>query len=82
MKIELAIQTAVVHNKDMDATSKVVLPVRVATGSTLRIKGAGDVDGGWSTVECVDAEHARQVMAAYPSAEMPCWRNPNAAWNR
>lgn len=65
----------------MGKTTKVVLPVRVAAGATLRIKGASDMDGGWSTIECVDAEHARQIMRAYPTAEMPCWRNPRAAWN-
>ena len=61
------------------------LPVQVALGThrePLRIRGATDASGGWSILECRDAEHARQIMAQYPSAAMPCWRNPRAAWNQ
>lgn len=63
-------------------SNTVALPVRVALGFPLRIKGAGDVDGGWSVIECADVAHARQIMADYPQAAMPCWRNPRAAWNQ
>lgn len=52
-------------------SNAVTLPVRIAAGRTIKIKSSGDRDGGWSTVECVDAEHARQIMSAYPAAEMP-----------
>lgn len=61
-------------------TNAVILPVRVAMSG--KILEAGQTDGGWSTIKCDDAEHARQIMRAYPTAQMPCWRNPTAAWNK
>lgn len=64
---------------------RVILPVRVALrplSEPLRIREPGDRDGGWSTIACESVEHARQIMREHPSAEMPCWRNPSAEWNR
>ncbi len=67
------------------ASKKVTLPVRIQNDPSARggiaIKSNG-ADSGWSTIECDDVEHARQIMTRYPSAAMPCWRNPNAVWNR
>jgi hypothetical protein len=62
--------------------TKIILPVRVAAGYVLKIRGPGDADGGWSTVECRSVAEARQIMADHPAAEMPAWRNPAAPWNR
>lgn len=63
----------------------IALPVRVQADSSARggiaIKSTG-ADAGWSTIQCESVEHAREIMARYPSAAMPCWRNPRAAWNR
>ena len=62
--------------------TKVVLPVRTQRNDgTYSIKANG-ADAGWSTIACDDVAHAREIMARYPSAVMPAWRNPRAAWNR
>lgn len=67
------------------SVNKIMLPVRIQRDLSARggvaIKSTG-ADFGWSTVACDSPEHARQIMADYPSAAMPCWRNPTAAWNR
>jgi hypothetical protein len=62
--------------------TQVTLPIRIEmtqVGPRIRINGA---DAGWSTIRCDNVEHAREIMARYPSAAMPCWRNPGAIWNR
>lgn len=63
------------------ASTKVILPIRTANAWPLRVRQSGDVGGGWSTIECDNVAHAREVMAANPQASMPCWSNPFAAWN-
>src|SRR5687767_3782100 len=66
-----------------NAATTVSLPVRIQRNPSAKggisIKSNG-ADFGWSTIQCEDAEHAREIMARYPSAAMPCWRNPNAVW--
>ncbi len=61
----------------------ITLPVRTQRNAdgTYAIK-SNRADAGWSTIQCTDVEHAREIMARYSSAAMPCWRNPNAVWNR
>ncbi len=51
----------------------VLLPARVAMGWPIRIKEAGDRDGGWTVFSCRDTEAAQRVMRDYPAARMPCW---------
>jgi hypothetical protein len=52
-------------------TTKIILPVRIERNPSARggvsIKANG-ADGGWSTVECQDVAHAREIMTSYPSA--------------
>lgn len=62
--------------------TKITLPVRTqrSASGTIEIKRNG-ADVGWSTIACQSVEHAREIMSAYPSAAMPCWRNPRAVWN-
>lgn len=48
------------------------LPCRV--NDSLSILLHSQRDAGWAVLECTDREHALQVMATYPRAEMPCWR--------
>jgi hypothetical protein len=62
-------------------TAKIILPVQVASGWPLRIREPGDMSGGYTMCECASVEEARRVMREYPSAVMPAWRNPRAAWN-
>jgi hypothetical protein len=52
----------------------ITLPVQVAPGFPLKIRGNGDASGGWSTIEFDNMEEVRAFMAANPRAEMPCWR--------
>lgn len=55
----------------------VQVPVRVGMCWPLVIKTGANGDGGWSVMECKDREEALRVMAAYPSAAMPCWARVN-----
>lgn len=57
------------------------LPVRVQFAAkdehgrevtTTEIRTSGQ-DAGWTVLDLVDLEHARQIMRRYPSARMPCW---------
>lgn len=61
------------------------LPMQVQHDPTapggIRVREHG-ASAGWTVVECRDAVHARELMASYPGAAMPCWRNPGAVWNR
>jgi hypothetical protein len=65
----------------MNTNTKVILPIQTANAWPLRIRQPNDMSGGWSTIECESAEHAREIIAANPQAAMPCWKNPRAAWN-
>ena len=42
----------------------------------------GAPDAGWTVITFVTMAQAKQFMADYPNAAMPCWRNPRAPWNR
>lgn len=63
---------------------KIVLPVRVGHvgNGRIAIQNGKLVDAGWGLVECDSVDHARSIMDTYPSAAMPCWKNPFAAWNK
>lgn len=50
-----------------------MLPVRLAAGLPIRIKGPGDKDGGWTALACACRIEALAMMANYPEARMPCW---------
>lgn len=58
----------------------ITLPVQVAPGFPLRVRGNTDASGGWSTISFESVQAVKDFIAANPRAEMPCWRNPKAAW--
>lgn len=58
----------------------ITLPVQVAPGFPLRVRGNNDASGGWSTLEFASADAARAFMDSNPRAGMPCWKNPTAVW--
>jgi hypothetical protein len=66
----------------MPVNNAIRLPVRLASGLPLRLKEPGDLDGGWGVVTCSNLGEALQIMSDFPAAQMPCWRNPEAVWNK
>lgn len=50
------------------------LPVQVAPGFPLRVRGAGDASGGYSVVKFETLHEARVFMQMNSTAEMPAWK--------
>ena len=64
-------------NTTTQTTKKYELPVRVQFGRNNEIVIAGTPgasgEAGWSVVGCASRDAAVVLMAAYPTARMPCW---------
>lgn len=52
----------------------ITLPVQVAPGFPLRVRGNSDASGGWSTIQLATLADVMVFMAQNPRAEMPCWK--------
>jgi hypothetical protein len=50
------------------------LPVQVAPGFPLRVRGAADASGGWTMATFDSLEDVKYFMAQNPSAVTPCWK--------
>ena len=50
------------------------LPVQVAPGFPLRVRGDGDASGGWTMATFESLQQMKDFMAAHSNAAMPCWK--------
>lgn len=50
------------------------LPVQVAPGFPLRVRGNSDASGGWTIATFDTRADMLAFMDANPRAELPCWR--------
>ena len=53
------------------------LPVQISPlrpGQPIRARGTSDASGGWTVISFPTVAAAREFMANYPQAAMPCWK--------